>query len=181
MSFIPGWLFYFVSCLLYDWSFHISLSEGTLHDDKIHVRFKIANISHALSVPVYWQTDFTLKHVVISYLHDTVARFQTGVKFSRRHNKRGELTPGWLLWWYHVNKCRAMRGNRCELTPVRKLPRCHVNSPSLNVILNSKSLGIKRFVSGISISFKCECHIIMQIQYTKNLNPGRFELGITLS
>ena len=31
------------------------------------------------------------------------------------------------------------------------------------------------------ISFKCECHIIMQIQYTKNLNPGRFELGTTLS
>ena len=32
----------------------------------------------------------------------------------------------------------------------------------------------------ISISFKCECHIIMQIQYTKNFNPGRFELGTTL-
>ena len=24
-------------------------------------------------------------------------------------------------------------------------------------------------------------HIIMQIQYTKNLNPGKFELGTTLS
>ena len=46
---------------------------------------------------------------------------------------------------------------------------------------NSNPLGIKRFVSGISISFKCECHIIMQIQYTKNLIPGRFELGTTLS
>ena len=33
----------------------------------------------------------------------------------------------------------------------------------------------------MSISFKCECYIIMQIQYTKNLNPGRFELGTTLS
>ena len=39
----------------------------------------------------------------------------------------------------------------------------------------------KRFVSGISISLKCECNFIMQIQYTKNLNPGRFELGTTLS
>ena len=46
---------------------------------------------------------------------------------------------------------------------------------------NSNPLGIKRFVSGISISFKCECHIIMQMQYTKNLIPGRFELGTTLS
>ena len=33
----------------------------------------------------------------------------------------------------------------------------------------------------VSISFKCECHIIMQIQYTKNLNLRRFELGTTLS
>ena len=46
---------------------------------------------------------------------------------------------------------------------------------------NSNPLGITRFVSGISISFKCECHIIMQTQYAKNLNPGRFELGTTLS
>ena len=48
-------------------------------------------------------------------------------------------------------------------------------------IPNSNPLGKNRFVSGISISFKCECHIIMQIQYTKNLKPGRFELGTTLS
>ena len=39
-----------------------------------------------------------------------------------------------------------------------------------------KTLGNKCFVSGISVSFKCECHIMMQIQYTKNLNPRRFEL-----
>ena len=51
----------------------------------------------------------------------------------------------------------------------------------LNVVPNSNPLGIKRFVLGISISFKCECHIIIQIQYTKNLIPGRFELGTTLS
>ena len=51
----------------------------------------------------------------------------------------------------------------------------------LNVATNSNPLGIKRFVSGIPISFKCECHIIVQIQYTKNVNLGRFELGTTLS
>ena len=50
-------------------SFHISLFEGTLHVDKIQVRFKIANITHALPVPVYRQTDFTPKRV--SRLHDT--------------------------------------------------------------------------------------------------------------
>ena len=34
---------------------------------------------------------------------------------------------------------------------------------------------------GISVSFKCDGNVIIQIQYTKNLNPGRFELGTTLS
>ena len=76
--------------------FHISLFEGTLHVDKMHVSFKIANITHALPVPVYRQTDFTPKRVVVSCLHDTVARFRTGVKFSPRCDNWSELTPGRL-------------------------------------------------------------------------------------
>ena len=56
--------------------------------------FKIANITHALSVPVYRQTDFTPKQVFVSRLHDTVARFRTGVKFLPCYENRGELTPG---------------------------------------------------------------------------------------
>ena len=39
---------------------------------------------------------------------------------SRRHDS---------LWWYDVNKYRALRGNRSELAPGRKSPRCHVNTP----------------------------------------------------
>ena len=74
-------------------SFHILLFNGTFHVDKIHVWFKIANITHAQPVPVYRQTDFTPKWVV-SRLHDTVARFRTEVKFSPRCENRGELTPG---------------------------------------------------------------------------------------
>ena len=54
-------------------SFHISSFESTLHADKIHVTFKIASITNALPVPVYRQTDFTPKRVVVSRLHDTVA------------------------------------------------------------------------------------------------------------
>ena len=34
-----------------------------------------------------------------------------------------------ILCWYHVNKYRATRGNRNELAPARKSPRCHVNTP----------------------------------------------------
>ena len=30
------------------------LFEGTVHVDNIHVRFKIANITHALPIPVHW-------------------------------------------------------------------------------------------------------------------------------
>ena len=43
---------------------------------------------------------------------------------------------------------------------------CALVRTSLNnsVVPNSNPLGIKRFASGISISFKCECHITMQIQ-----------------
>ena len=52
-------------------SFHILLFKGTFHVDKIRMWFKIANITHALPVPVYWQTDFTLKRVVVLRLHDT--------------------------------------------------------------------------------------------------------------
>ena len=91
-SFIQGWLFHFV----------------------IHMWCKITNIAHGLLIPVYQQTDFTPKRVVILCLHDTVARFCTRVEFSPQYNNQGELTPGWLaLAWHFVvvscNKCRAMR------------------------------------------------------------------------
>jgi len=83
-------------------SFHISLFEGTLHLGKIPVRFKIANITQPLHVPVYRQTDFASKRVVVSRLHDTAERFRTGVKFSPLYKNRGELTPGWLVPAWHL-------------------------------------------------------------------------------
>ena len=57
-------------------SFHILLFKGTFHVDKIHVWFKIANITHALPVPVYRQTDFTTHftpiRLLVSRLHDII-------------------------------------------------------------------------------------------------------------
>ena len=44
----------------------------------------------------------------------------------------------------------------------------------LNVLPYSNPLGMKRFVPSISISFKYECYIIMQMQHTTNLNPERW-------
>ena len=133
-SIIPGWLFDLYPVYTMTGSFRISLFERTLHVNKIYVWFKIANITHALPVPVHRQTDFPPKRVVVSRLHDTVARFRTRVKFSPRYNnrvnsRRGDSRQHDILWWYHVNKCRALRGNRSELAPGRKSPRCHVNTP----------------------------------------------------
>ena len=109
--------------------FNISLFKGTLHVGKTHVWFKIANTRHALPFHASsLQTDLAPKRVVVSrlrqLLHDTVARFRTG----RGELSRGDSRRHDILWWYHVNKYRAMRGNRSELAPGRKSPRCHVNT-----------------------------------------------------
>ena len=96
---VSHWDDFLIPCRVYMMteSFHIFLFNGTFHVDKTHVWFKIANITHALPVPVYPQTDFTPKWVVVSRLHETIARYRTGVKFSPRCENRGELTPGWLM------------------------------------------------------------------------------------
>ena len=58
------------------------LFEGALHVDKVHVRFKIANITYGPPIdPAHLQTDYTPKRVVVSCLHDTVAKFCTTVNF----------------------------------------------------------------------------------------------------
>ena len=49
---------------------------------------------------------------------------RTGVSLRRGDSHRHDI-----LWWYHVNKYRAMRGNRSELAPGRTSPWCHVNTP----------------------------------------------------
>ena len=51
---------------------------------------------------------------------------RTGVNSRRGNSHRYDI-----LRWYHVNKYRAMGGNRSELAPGRKSPRCHVNTPQI--------------------------------------------------
>ena len=45
------------------------------------------------------------------------------------NSHRGDSRLHNILWWYHVNKYRAMRGNWSELAPGWKSPRCNVNTP----------------------------------------------------
>ena len=73
---------FFISYCVYVMMGHFisHLFEGTLHVDKIHVRFKIANIMHVLLVPVHRQTGFTPKWMVVLHLHDAIAKFHTRMK-----------------------------------------------------------------------------------------------------
>ena len=127
-SFMPGWLF-FMSYRVYimTGSFHISLFEGTLHVDKVHVRFKIADITGR---PISHRNGWSFRVYMIP-LQDFVPGWnsrpgkRTGV-----NSRRGDSCRHDILW-YHVNKYRAMRGNRSELVPGRKSPWCHVNTPLL--------------------------------------------------
>ena len=116
--------------------FHISLFEGTLHVNKIYVWFKITNTTHALPDPatgrqISHRNVWSFRGYMIP-LRDFIPEWNsrpgttTGV-----NSRRGDSRPHDILWWYHVNKCRAMRGNRSELAPGRKSPLCHVNTPSL--------------------------------------------------
>ena len=46
---------------------------------------------------------------------------RTGVNIRRGDSRRHDI-----LWWYHVNKYRAMRGNRSEIAQSCKHPLIHV-------------------------------------------------------
>ena len=125
-SFISGWLRDFVSRLHDDWVFssshvqRVEADKAILDWQKLRMRYPFQSTRK----PISHRNDWSFR----------VAKSSTGVKFSPRCENRSELTPGDsrrhdTLWWYHVNKCRAMRGNRSELAPARKSPRCHVNTP----------------------------------------------------
>ena len=65
------------------------------------------------------------------------------------NSRRGDSRRHDILWWYHVNKYRAMRGNRSELAPERKSPRCHVNTSFDRILAweNSRHLATLPLVS----------------------------------
>ena len=130
-SFIPGWLFYFVSRLHYDWviSYLVIWRYTSCWDSKsqtLRMRYPFQSTSRPISHRNVWSF-----RVYMMPLRDFVPEWDsrpgptTGLNSRRGHSRRHDI-----FWWYHVNKCRAMRGNRSELTPARKSPRYHVNSPS---------------------------------------------------
>ena len=112
-SFIPGWLFDFV------W-----LGRYTSCWKNRRV---IPNRNH----PVYRQTAFTPKRVVVSRWYDTVARSRTGVKFSLQDNNWGEHTPGWLspAWHLVVVSCKQIQSHERERKWTRSAAKIAPVSP----------------------------------------------------
>ena len=61
---------------------------------------------------------------------------RTGVNSRRGNSRRHDI-----LWWYHLNKYRAKRGNRSELASVRKSPAVSCKHP---LIIWFKSIQAKQ-------------------------------------
>ena len=74
----------------------------------LHMRYLFQSTNRPISV--------TSKRVVVSRLHDTAARFRTGVKFSPRYKNRGKLTTGWLApaWHFVVVSCKQIKSHERE-------------------------------------------------------------------
>ena len=112
------WLGHFIPCLHENWM----LTKPSWQKLRMHYLFQSTckPISHRneWSFSVYM---IPLRNLIPEWNSRPGAR--TGVN-SHRHD---------ILWWYHVNNCRAMRGKRSELAPARKSPQCHVNTLSQDV------------------------------------------------
>ena len=170
------------------------LAPARVHTDvdKMHVWFKSRTLRmrypfQSTGKPISHRNGWSF-----SCLHDTVARFRTGVKFSPWYKNRGGLTPGWLapawnLWWYHVSKYRAMRGNRSGVAPGRKSPRCHVNNPSDGQLWDHTRFQTKigkvytRFQTKWPKPYPVGRHIMIYLYVlSKGVTPGGFKRELTI-
>ena len=85
-------------------------------------------MAHALPVPVLPADRFHTETcgrfaVYMTPLRDFVPeRNSRAVTTTGVNSRRGDSRQHDILWWYHVNKCRAMRVNRSELTPRESRP-----------------------------------------------------------
>ena len=123
-SLIPGWLFDFVSGLHYDrvisylviWRCTCDSKSQTL---RMRYPFQCFTPKRLWSFRVYM---IPLPDFVPEWNSRPGTR--TGV-----NSRRGDLRRHNILWWYHLNKYGAIRGNRSVLAPGRKSSRCHVDTP----------------------------------------------------
>ena len=104
-------------------SFHISLFEGArvIQNRKHYACVIRSSVSH--------RNGWSFRVYMIP-LPDFVPEWNSrpGTR-TRVNSRRGDLRRHNILWWYHVNKYGAIRGNRSVLAPGRKSSRCHVDTP----------------------------------------------------
>ena len=167
-SFIPGWLRDFVSRLHDDWGFssshvqHVEANEAILDWQKLCMRHPFQSTCKPISRRDEWSFRFymiPLRNLVPEWNSRPGAR--TWVNSRRDDSRRHDI-----LWWYHVNKCRAMRGNRSELAPARKSPRCHVDTP-LNTEINKFLL-----LEPVNLMFSTDLTTFLSNVYTTNIQNG---------
>ena len=115
---ITWWLGHFISCYL---TVHFMLIKYTCDSKSqtLACATRSSILAHRLHTEMGGSFAFTWFLCEISH---------PGTK-TRVNSRWGDWRHHDILWWYHVNKYRAMWGNRSELAPARKLPRCHVNTP----------------------------------------------------
>ena len=147
VTFIPGWLFDFVSLLHDDWV----ISSLYLKAHFMLIKYTCDSKSQTLRMRYPFQsTGRPISHrnafrVYMIPLRDFVPEWNsrpgttTGVNSRRGDSRRHDI-----LWWYHVNKYRAMRGNQSELARAWKSLRRHVNTP----------LGLDLFLSSVATDGK---------------------------
>ena len=112
---------HFIPCLHENWM----QTKAILDWQKLRMRYPFQSTCKPISHRNEWSFRvymIPLRNLVPEWNSRPGAR--TGV-----NSRRGDSRWNDILWWYHVNKCRALRGNRSELAPARKSPRCHVNNP----------------------------------------------------
>ena len=88
--------------------------------------------------------------MVVSLLHDTVAKFHTGEIFSIRYQNHGELTPMWLepAWRFVVVTCKQVQNHKKEqewtrttakVGPVSWKQLLNIHLKTLSVLVRGRS------------------------------------------
>ena len=117
------WLIHFISSYL---TVHFMLIKYTFDSKSqtLRMRYQFQSSGRPISHRNGWSFRVNMKP-----LRDFVPEWNSRPGARTVVNSRwGDSCRHNILWWYHVNKYRAMRGNRSELAPGWKSPRCHVNT-----------------------------------------------------
>ena len=118
------WLDHFISGYL---KVHFMLIEYTCDSKSQTLRMRYPFQSTGRPI---WHRNVWSFRVYTIPLRDFVSESNSRpVTTTGMNSHRGDPRRFDILWWYHENKCRTMRGDRSELAPARKSKGCHVNTP----------------------------------------------------